>query len=117
MRSLTSSVAVFVALASFAAPAFAKSETVTGQLIDQQCYLMEKKVESDSACAIQCAKSGKPVAVLTADGKVYQITGGLAANKNAKLADHMLKKVEITGEVSQQNGQLSIAADRFKMLP
>ena len=55
--------------------AFAKTETVKGQLIDQECYLMEKKVETDPTCAVQCsavrcAKSGKPVALLTADGKV-----------------------------------------------
>lgn len=116
MRDLVSMVLATGFIAALAVPALAKTETVTGQLIDQQCYLMEKKVDSDSACAIQCAKSGKPVALLTADGKVYQITGGLAADKNAKLADHMLKKVEITGDVTSRGGQLSIAADAFKTL-
>jgi hypothetical protein len=96
-------------------PAFAKTETIKGQLVDQECYLMEKKVETDSACAVQCAKSGKPVALLTADGKVYEVTGGLAANKNAKLTDHMLHTVEITGDVTEKNGKLSIAADTLKM--
>lgn len=97
------------------APAFAKTATVKGQLVDQECYLMEKKVDTDSACAVQCAKSGKPVALLTADGAVYEVTGGLAANKNAKLTAHMLHTVEITGEVSETNGKLSIAADALKM--
>ena len=76
---------------------------------------MEKKVDTDVSCAVSCAKSGKPVALLTADGKVYEVTGGLAANKNAKLADHMLHTVEITGDVSDTNGKLSIAADTLKM--
>ena len=117
MRTFTSIVLLTgFSLAALASPAFARTETITGQLIDQECYLMEKKVDADSACAISCAKSGKPVALLTADGKVYQITGGLAANKNAKLADHMLKKVEITGDVNNQNGKLTIAADAFKSL-
>ena len=97
------------------APVFARTATVKGQLIDQECYLMEKKVEADSTCAVSCAKAGKPVALLTADGKVYEVTGGLAANKNAKLADHMLKTVEITGDVTEAKGKLSIAADSLKV--
>ena len=96
-------------------PVLATPETIKGQLVDQECYLMEKKVDSDKACAVECAKSGKPVAVLTSDGKVYEVTGGLAANRNAKLTDHMLHVVEITGEVSEKGGKLSIAADSLKM--
>jgi hypothetical protein len=98
-----------------AAPVFAATGTVKGQLVDQECYLMEKKVEADSSCAVSCAKAGKPVALLTADGKVYQVTGGLAANKNAKLADHMLKTVEITGDIVEKDGKLSIVADSLKL--
>jgi hypothetical protein len=97
-------------------PTFAKTETVKGQLVDQECYLMEKKVETDSACAVSCAKSGKPVALLTSDGKVYEVTGGLAADKNAKLVAHMLHTVEITGDVTEKSGKLSIAADALKMV-
>ena len=36
-------------------------------------------------CAAMCAKKGAPLALLTSDGKVYTIAGGLAADKNAKL--------------------------------
>ena len=98
------------------APLFAATATIKGQVVDQECYLEEKKVDSDKACAVSCAKEGKPLAVLTADGKVYQITGGLAANRNAKLVPHVLHTVEITGEVSQKDGQLTIAADSLKMV-
>ena len=100
---------------TMAAPAFAATATVKGQVIDQECYLEEKKVDADKACAVSCAKEGKPLALLTSDGKVYQITGGLAANKNAKLVPHVLHTVEITGEVSNTGGKLSIAADSLKM--
>ena len=115
MRNFIAGLAATVFVAAMAVPAFAKSETVKGQLIDQECYLMEKKVEADATCAVQCAKSGKPVALLTSDGKVYQVTGGLAANKNAKLTAHMLHTVEITGDVTTKDGKLSIAADALKM--
>src|SRR5438477_10775190 len=76
------------------APAFAKVETVKGQLIDQACYKMSKTNVGEKHqmrngpvddCATECAKEGRPVALLTGDGKVYQVTGDLAANKNAKL--------------------------------
>ena len=111
MRKLAASLSIAAFVMSVGAPAFAKTATVKGQLVDQECYLMEKKVDADASCAVSCAKEGKPVALLTADGKVYEIAGGLAANKNAKLVDHMLHTVEITGEVVDKGGKLSIAAD------
>jgi hypothetical protein len=115
MRKIGVALAAAVFVAGFGGAASAATATVKGQLIDQECYLMEKKVDTDATCAVSCAKSGKPVALLTADGKIYEVTGGLAANKNAKLADHMLHTVEITGNVTEKNGKLSIAADALKM--
>lgn len=116
MRNVFSGVLTLTLVALGGVSTFAKTETIKGQLIDQECYLMEKKVEADATCAVSCAKAGKPVAVLTADGKVYQVTGALAANKNAKLAAHMLHTVEITGDVTDKNGTLSIASGSLKMV-
>ena len=45
-------------------------------------------------CAIGCAKAGQPLALLTNDGKVYEISGGLAADKNAKLIAHLSHTVD-----------------------
>jgi hypothetical protein len=104
------------ALAGGVAPLYAATATIKGQIVDQECYLEEKKVEADSACAVSCAKEGKPLALLTADGKLYQITGGLAAKKNEKLIPHVLHTVEITGDVTNRDGKLSIAADAVKMV-
>jgi hypothetical protein len=116
MRRFLAGYAAVAFLVASAVPLLAETATITGQLVDQECYLMEKKVEADSTCAVQCAKSGKPVALLTADGKVYEVTGGLAANKNEKLTAHMLHTVEITGDVTEKSGKLSIAADALKMV-
>jgi hypothetical protein len=115
MRRFLTCLSAVALVAAAAAPAFAKTETIKGQLVDQECYLMEKKVDADQSCAVACAKAGKPVALLTSDGKVYEVTGGLAANKNEKLTAHMLHTVEITGEVTDKSGKLSIAADALKM--
>lgn len=115
MRKFAASLSVAAFVMALGAPAFAKTATVKGQVIDQECYLTEKKVDTDKTCAVECAKSGKPMALLTADGKVYEIKGGLAANKNAKLVAHVLHTVEITGDVVEQGGKLSIAADALSM--
>src|SRR5437667_8006041 len=122
---------VFVGLtvASFVvalgAPALAATQTITGQLIDEACYKMDKSnagvdhkmPKGDTKnCAIGCAKGGQPVALLTADGKIYTVTGDLAADKNAKLVAHMSHKVELTGDVAEKDGKTTISATNLKMI-
>jgi hypothetical protein len=79
-------------LLAASAPAFAKTESVTGKVIDMTCYMKDKannagmdhKMPADTKdCAAACAKKGQPLALLTSDGKVYEIAGGLAENNNA----------------------------------
>ena len=45
-----------------------------------------------------------PAGIVTSDGKAYQMTGGLAANNNAKIIDFLGQTVTITGDVSEQHG-------------
>lgn len=116
-------VAVVVALS---APAFAKTETVKGRIVDQSCYMKDKAnnagkdhkmPKGDTAdCAVMCAKTGAPMALLTDDGKVYELTGGLAADKNAKIIPHVAHVVEVTGDVTEKDGKMMIAADSLTML-
>jgi hypothetical protein len=110
---------------ALSASAFAATQTISGQLIDQTCYKMNKsntgvdhKMPSgdEPNCAVTCAKMGQPVALLTADGKVYTVTGDLAANNNAKLVPHMSHKVELTGDVAEKGGTMTIAATSLKMI-
>ena len=110
----------FVALLS--APAFAKTETVSGVLVDNACYGKDKANTTvahkgmSETCAQDCAKKGAPVALVTGDGKVYLVAGDLAAEKNAKLVGHMSHTVEITGDVSEKDGKVTIASDAVKMI-
>jgi hypothetical protein len=67
-------------------------------------------------CAIGCAKAGRPMAILTADGKVYEIAGGLAADKNAKIIAHVGHTVEVTGDVMDHGDKMMITADALKMI-
>lgn len=117
-------VAAFVL--ALGAPAFAKTETVKGKIVDEACYKMDKSNNAGNDhkmpkgdtkdCALGCAKAGKPLAVLTDDGKVYEISGGLAANKNEKLIAHIGHTVEITGDVMDHGDKTMITADSLKMI-
>jgi hypothetical protein len=107
------------------APAFAATETVKGQIVDQTCYTKDsannkgqdhKMPQDVKDCATACAKKGAPLALLTTDGKVYQITGALAADMNAKLIPHISHTVEVTGDVTEKDGKKMIASDSLKMI-
>ena len=55
------------------------------------------------------------MALVTADGTLYEITGGLAAKNNEKLVPHIAHTVEIVGDVTVKYGELMIAANDLKM--
>ncbi len=110
---------------ALSAPAFAKTETIKGQIVDETCYKMDKAnagvdhkmPKGDTKdCAIGCAKAGRPMAILTDDGKVYELAGGLAADKNAKIIQHVGHTVEVTGDVMDHDGKMMITADSLKMI-
>jgi hypothetical protein len=119
---------VFAALAfalALAGPVYAATETVTGKIVDQSCYGQNKantgvdhqmKSGEVKDCAIDCAKKGRPLALLTSDNKVYTIIGGLAADNNAKLVAHVSHTVAITGDVVTKDGAMTITGDALKMI-
>jgi len=125
MRKLLTGFSAAAFIVTIAAPAFAATETVTGKLVDRGCYTKDMANNADNdhkmpadvaACAVACAKRGLPMALLTTDGKVYTIEGGLAADNNAKLVAHMGHTVEITGDVVTKDGAETITAADLKMI-
>lgn len=125
MRTFIAGAAVATFVLALTVPALAKVETIKGQVMDEGCspkamdmksHGDDKAAQSMEECALRCAKEGEPLALLTADGKVYRIVGGLAANKNAKLIDHFMHTVEITGEVAALGDKMTISADALKMV-
>ena len=86
-------------------PKSSKVQTLKGRLVDEVCYGIDKTNTGDSHpgmardCATTCAQKGSPVALLTADGNIYEISGGLAADHNAKLVPHIAHLVQIRGVV------------------
>ena len=126
MRQICTAVMATAFVVALSAPAFAKTETVKGKIVDESCYNMDKTNNAGKDhkmpkgdtpdCAIGCAKAGRPMAILTDDGKVYELTGGLAADKNAKIIPHISHTVEVTGDVTSKDGKMAIAADSLKMV-
>ena len=66
-------------------------------------------------CAQACAREGFQVGLLAVDGKVYEVGGGLAANKNAKLVPHLGHTVSITGALQEKDGLSVISSDALRM--
>src|SRR5206468_1055782 len=125
MRACCAGLIAAAFVVGLASPAFAATQTLTGQLIDESCYKMDKSntgvdhkmPKGDTKdCAIACAKGGRPVALLTSDGKVYTVMGDLAADKNAKLVPHLSHTVALTGDVTEKDGKTMIAAANLKMI-
>jgi hypothetical protein len=125
MRRMLAALTAAAFVVALGAPAFAKEETVKGQIVDQTCYLKDKAANAgkdhkmagdEKDCAVACAKKGAPMALLTSDGKVYQITGDLAANMNEKIVPHVAHTVEITGDVTTKDGKNVIAGSNLKMI-
>ena len=125
MRKLMVAFAVLAFAVLLTVPVLAATETITGKVIDQSCYKADQsntgvdhKMKSGDVkdCAIDCAKKGRPLALLTTDGKVYTIGGGLAASNNEKLVAHVSHTVAITGDVTPKDGAMMIASDALKMV-
>ena len=126
MRKVFAGLTAAAFVIALGAPAFAKTETVKGKIVDESCYKMDKSnagvdhkmPKGDTKdCAISCAKAGRPMAILTDDGKVYELSGGLAADKNAKIVPHVGHTVEVTGDTMDHGGgRLMISSDTLKMV-
>ena len=92
-----------------AASPLGAAETITGEVISISCYFKDKSMigKNGYTCALATVKwEGNPAGLLTADGKVYQIAGGLTANNNEKLWPILGHTVTITGDVSQAPGTI-----------
>lgn len=118
MRKLFSFVAAAAFVTTLAAPALAIDEvTITGELVDVACALKKGeggKGDAHANCAMACAKRGQAQGILTTDA-VYTIAGDYTANNNAKLLDFVAKRVTVTGDVVEKDGQKTITVKSIKL--
>ena len=116
MRKILALVAGAAFIAALAAPLTAQT-TVKGEVVDMGCAVKKApggKGDDHAGCAMACAKRGLPAGIMTADA-IYQITGDYAANNNAKLLDFVAKRVEVTGTVTEKDGQKTITITSIKL--
>ena len=115
MRKIFALMAGAALVAALAAPLVAQT-TVKGEVVDVACAVKKApggKGADHAGCAMACAKKGAPVGVMTADA-IYTITGDYTANNNAKLLEFVAKQVEVTGTVTEKDGQKMIAVTSIK---
>ena len=90
--------------------------TVTGELVDMNCYMAHGAHGDDhKSCATACIKGGAPMAVLTSDGKLYL----LVADHGKKDAYEEAKKypgqqVTVSGALSEKDGIKGIVVAEVK---
>lgn len=117
MLKIVTLLASGLCVAACGTSALVTTQTVTGQVVDLVCYARNNANtgldhEDARVCAIACVKwEGNPVGIVATDGKVYQFAGGLVANNNAKIAPHLAHTVTVTGEVTEKDGMMMLAAN------
>jgi hypothetical protein len=124
MRQLLVALIVGTSVVSPRALSSARAQTFSGRLVDAACYKMDHSnitvdhkmpQGNERNCAIDCARTGFPVALLTPAGKLYVVTGDLTANNNAALISHMGDAVTLTGDVTEGIGALTIGATHLSV--
>jgi hypothetical protein len=81
-----------------------KPVTIVGKLVDPKCK------PTDLVCMQKGAQAGHSLAVVAQGAKLYYITGGFAANKNAKLVALIGKNVQAIGKVTLSGAKQLLAA-------
>lgn len=89
-------------------------QTVEGLVRDIACPIQNHKSTSrdfNLQCALDCAKQGSPLIILTDDGTIYIPTSQEMPDKSvrAKLLPLVGKRVRATGLVYERNGTHSIS--------
>jgi hypothetical protein len=114
-RRIMATVAIAAGTLAWCVPiAASASDTVQGELVTIMCVAKNGAKGQGAAhvdCAVDCAKKGYPLAILTADGAMYKITGPLTADDNVKLQPLLAATVVATGRVGGDQSDRTIDAD------
>ncbi len=116
MRKIFAIVAGAAFVAALASPLIAQT-SVTGEVVDVACAVKKApggKGADHAGCAMACAKKGLAQGIMTPDA-IFTITGDYAANNNAKLLDFVAKRVVVTGDVTEKDGQKMIMVKSIKL--
>ena len=93
---------------AMAAPA--PDVTITGQVVDLNCYTtMGASGASHKTCAVACAKAGVALAILSSDGTLYMPVSAKPGDpQNSRLAPFAEGSVKVTGTHRMSSGMHTI---------
>jgi hypothetical protein len=81
--------------------AAAEEVVLKGEVVDVTCYSKQGVAKGTGAghlsCAVDCAKQGKPLGLLTDGDGLFKFVGDYTENNNAKLLPYVGKQVEVKG--------------------
>lgn len=109
-QHILASVAALVLAAPLTAqashPNAGKEATITGHVIDLNCYTtMGASGPAHKQCAQACAKAGVALAILSDDGTVFMPVSSKPGDpQNSRLMDFAEAKVKVTGTHRFANG-------------
>lgn len=93
-----------------------KVTTLTGEIVDYSCYLqLGKHGGKHRDCGQKCLRAGMPIGLLTKDGSLYLLMeeehdprrDGMT-NFRQSAIDHMAYVMEVTGTMSEVDGQRAL---------
>ncbi len=96
----------------------AKTEDVSGELVDMACYMNEEgKGEKHAKCAEMCVKGGSPLGVLTKDGQVYLLVNDHSNEKGFAEAKLLAgANAKVTGKLVNRGGVQAIVVGKAEKL-
>jgi hypothetical protein len=98
-----------------------KVTTIVGEIVDYSCYFqVGKHGAKHRDCGQKCLKNGQPIGLLTKEGKLYLLMeeehdprrDGLTNFRQAAI-DHMAYIMEVTGTLSEVDGQRALYVTGF----
>jgi hypothetical protein len=95
------------------------SSTIEGLVRDISCPIQNKEATATTfnlECAVQCAKAGSPLIILTKDGVIYTPISDTMPDKDQRrrLMPFVGKYVQVTGKVFEREGTHAIAIQDIK---
>jgi len=90
--------------------------TVTGEVLDMNCYMSgEKHGPAHKQCAQGCLSGGAPMGLLTKDKKVYLLTkNNASADAYKTLQGKAAEEVTVTGTLQEKGGVRAIVVNSVK---
>jgi len=94
----------------------AEEVTITGEVLDMNCYMSgEKHGMAHQKCAQGCLSGGAPMGLLTKDKKVYLLTKNNAkADAYTTLQGKAAEEVTVTGTLHERGGVAAIVVSSVK---